>query len=118
MAQRTMLTVGALAMASVVGGCSAKRADDAAARAGSVNASPTLTGASEVFFGPPRPPPLERPLRILVGGDLLPHRPSLIAPAAIQNRSHSLMRARTPESRAGLSCYSGLVLSCGATLSR
>ena len=34
-------------------------------------------------FGPPRPPALDRPLRVIVGGDLLPHRPSLIAPAAI-----------------------------------
>jgi poly-gamma-glutamate synthesis protein (capsule biosynthesis protein) len=38
---------------------------------------------SAIPFGPPPPPPLGRPLRVLVGGDLLPHRPSLVAPAAI-----------------------------------
>jgi poly-gamma-glutamate synthesis protein (capsule biosynthesis protein) len=34
-------------------------------------------------FGPPAPPPPERPLRVLVGGDLIPHRPSLIEPTAV-----------------------------------
>jgi len=35
-------------------------------------------------FGPELAPPLDRPLRVLVGGDLLPHRPSLAAPATIR----------------------------------
>ncbi|MBX3192343.1 MAG: CapA family protein, partial [Labilithrix sp.] len=30
------------------------------------------------------PPPPARPLRVIVGGDLLPHRPSLITPASIR----------------------------------
>ncbi|MDB5220491.1 MAG: Capsule biosynthesis protein capA [Myxococcaceae bacterium] len=38
---------------------------------------------NDVAFGPPAPPPLDRALRVIVGGDVLPHRPSLIAPAAI-----------------------------------
>lgn len=35
-------------------------------------------------IGPPAPAPLARPLRVLVGGDLLPHRPSLVTPASIR----------------------------------
>ena len=35
-------------------------------------------------FGPPPPPLPDRPLRVLVGGDLLPHRPSLATPATIR----------------------------------
>ena len=34
--------------------------------------------------GPALAPPVARPLRVLVGGDLLPHRPSLAAPATIR----------------------------------
>ncbi len=34
-------------------------------------------------FGPPPSPPPDEPLRVLVGGDLIPHRPSLAAPSAI-----------------------------------
>jgi poly-gamma-glutamate synthesis protein (capsule biosynthesis protein) len=62
-------------------GCSAK-SSDAPASAGGAVATPTV--ANDTPFGPPPPPPLARPLRVIVGGDLLPHRPSLIAPAAIQ----------------------------------
>jgi len=36
-------------------------------------------------FGPPAPPPPSGPLRVLVAGDLLPHRPSLVAPSAIHD---------------------------------
>ncbi len=35
-------------------------------------------------IGPPAAAPLARPLRVLVGGDLLPHRPSLVTPASIR----------------------------------
>lgn len=35
-------------------------------------------------FGPPAPALPTTPLRVLVGGDLIPHRPSLAAPAAIR----------------------------------
>ena len=61
-------------------GCGSKAASegpDARTRAAAADR------ANDVPFGPPPPPPLDRPLRVLVGGDLLPHRPSLIAPAAI-----------------------------------
>jgi len=34
-------------------------------------------------FGPPAPRPPKEPLRVLVGGDLIPHRPSLAAPSAV-----------------------------------
>lgn len=37
-----------------------------------------------VPIGPPAPPPPASPLRVIVGGDLIPHRPSLIAPASIR----------------------------------
>jgi poly-gamma-glutamate synthesis protein (capsule biosynthesis protein) len=43
-----------------------------------------VTLAPAVPFGPPPPPPLDRPIRVLVGGDLLPHRPSLATPASIR----------------------------------
>jgi poly-gamma-glutamate synthesis protein (capsule biosynthesis protein) len=35
-------------------------------------------------IGPPSPPPLARPLRVIVGGDVIPHRPSLVTPASIR----------------------------------
>ena len=41
------------------------------------------TPAGDAPFGPPRPPPLDHALRVIVGGDLLPHRPSRVAPASI-----------------------------------
>ena len=47
---------------------------------GTPNASP----AAEDPAAPPAPPARARPVRVIVGGDLLPHRPSLIAPAAIE----------------------------------
>lgn len=72
----------AVAMASLATSCSGEHAGDAAP---SSRAPPESTPpeANDRPFGPPRPPPLDRALRVLVGGDLLPHRPSLIAPAAI-----------------------------------
>ncbi len=57
---------------------------------GAVTNAPSLSlavgvdaSSNDPAFGPPRPAPLDRPLRVLIGGDVLPHRPSLIAPAAI-----------------------------------
>jgi poly-gamma-glutamate synthesis protein (capsule biosynthesis protein) len=47
------------------------------------SAAPPALPASDVPFGPPPPPPLDRALRVIVGGDILPHRPSLVSPAAI-----------------------------------
>jgi hypothetical protein len=42
-----------------------------------------VTEPSAIQIGPPAPPPNAKPIRVLVGGDLLPHRPSLVAPASI-----------------------------------
>jgi poly-gamma-glutamate synthesis protein (capsule biosynthesis protein) len=75
-------TLIAAAWASLAG-CAAKRGEP---RGDEALASATIppSASSDVPFGPPRPPPLDRALRVIVGGDILPHRPSLIAPAAIQ----------------------------------
>jgi hypothetical protein len=35
-------------------------------------------------IGPPAPPPPAKPLRVIVGGDLIPHRPSLVTPGSIR----------------------------------
>lgn len=54
-------------------------------RAPSPGAAPT--DSSAITIGPPAPPPpppLGRSLRVIVGGDVLPHRPSLVTPAAIE----------------------------------
>jgi poly-gamma-glutamate capsule biosynthesis protein CapA/YwtB (metallophosphatase superfamily) len=45
---------------------------------GAPGASPMST-----TIGPPPPAPPTEPLRVLVGGDLIPHRPSLAAPSAL-----------------------------------
>lgn len=78
-----MVAIATTSATSAIG-CSAKHADDALtlASARSATTSASIAG-SDVPFGPPRPPRLDRPLRVMVGGDLLPHRPSLVAPAAI-----------------------------------
>ncbi len=77
-----------LALACVsLAGCSEKGRDPQAGGPQASAPSPASTStslANDVPVGPPRPPPLDRALRIIVGGDILPHRPSLIAPAAIQ----------------------------------
>jgi hypothetical protein len=74
-----------LAVVSVAtAACSTKRGDE---ESGHAAAQPMTSSASVVpgdaAFGPPRPPPLDHALRVIVGGDMLPHRPSLIAPASI-----------------------------------
>lgn len=67
--------------------CSSKPGpgDDAtgASARGAMSTAVPVVATSEVAIGPPRPPPLDRALRVIIGGDILPHRPSLIAPAAI-----------------------------------
>jgi Bacterial capsule synthesis protein PGA_cap len=67
-------------LAVTASGCGSKSAQG--------NARPAPSNApvdtpSDIPCGPPRPPPLDRPLRVIVGGDLLPHRPSLVTPSAI-----------------------------------
>jgi hypothetical protein len=46
--------------------------------------APAPPPESHEAFGPPAPPPPLGPLRVLVAGDLLPHRPSLVAPGSIR----------------------------------
>src|SRR3954468_5714195 len=72
-----------LAIASLAIGCSHGDTSTSTAAASSRAPDAPPSATNELPFGPPRPPPLDRALRVLVGGDLLPHRPSLIAPAAI-----------------------------------
>ena len=74
-----------LAVASVATtACSTKPGDDeSGATTTQATTSNTSGATSDAAFGPPRPPPLDRALRVIVGGDVLPHRPSLIAPASI-----------------------------------
>lgn len=73
------LLAGVAMLGSAAAGCTPKSERDTRITPTSVS----LSSPSDVAFGPPPPPPLERPLRVLVGGDLLPHRPSLVTPAAI-----------------------------------
>ncbi len=86
MARRGTSTLVSLVHASVLVvasvACTQKPAGDRGALASPTDASVNAL-VSDVAFGPPRPPPLDRALRVIVGGDLLPHRPSLIAPAKV-----------------------------------
>src|SRR5690349_3386787 len=78
-ARSALVAVVASFLAMTAWGCgSAAETERASAAASTPDAAPPLAPC-----GPPPPPPLERPLRVLVGGDLLPHRPSLVTPAAI-----------------------------------
>ena len=77
-----MLAVVACACSNQGKGEQDRAAAARAAQASAAQASAAVA-SNDVPFGPPRPPPLERALRVIVGGDILPHRPSLIAPAAI-----------------------------------
>jgi poly-gamma-glutamate synthesis protein (capsule biosynthesis protein) len=82
--RRILALLATATIAVVACACSGTRGEQAQEsaqpRAAEVTAA---TPSNDVPFGPPRPPPLERALRVIVGGDILPHRPSLIAPAAI-----------------------------------
>jgi hypothetical protein len=80
-----LVLLSLLATAACSSACSSKPGDDAAGAStpGATSTAVPVVPASDVVFGPPRPPPLDRALRVIIGGDILPHRPSLIAPAAI-----------------------------------
>lgn len=54
-----------------------------AAETGAQEADRGSAGPGVAEVGPPPPPLPREPLRVLVGGDLIPHRPSLVAPASI-----------------------------------
>ncbi len=75
------LVAGFLALGAA--GCGSKALDGDAPAASPPVVPAAIDTASGPAFGPPPPPPLARPLRVIVGGDLLPHRPSLVSPAAI-----------------------------------
>lgn len=79
-----MSRVGRVALAMlVVAGCAPGGSDapSAAAESAAPVAAVVLTSAEPV--APPAPPPPSEPLRVLVGGDLIPHRPSLVSPSAL-----------------------------------
>jgi len=79
----SLLAAGTIASVATTG-CSTKHGGDEHGASSAQAASSSAPGAAaDVAFGPPRPPPLDRALRVIVGGDMLPHRPSLIAPASI-----------------------------------
>lgn len=90
MGRALLVAFVAVAMAAANGGCAAKRGDDAPGTGRGTTTTSGRTDANAVpatdaaSFGPPAPPPPDRPLRVIVGGDVLPHRPSLIAPAAVR----------------------------------
>jgi hypothetical protein len=71
-------------LALLLGGCAAP---SPAASSDSVPSEARAAGPEVAVslepFGPPAPPPLAEPLRVLVGGDLIPHRPALAAPSAV-----------------------------------
>jgi len=60
-------------------GCAERTSSAAPAPVVSEDASVAIVKAPEP------PPPPAGPVRVLVAGDLLPHRPALVAPDAIKN---------------------------------
>jgi len=85
------LAVLAVAVALATGCASAdgQPAREEAPRAIAISAPAVI---SEALPPPAARAPVARPLRILVGGDLLPHRPSLVAPNAIASALAPLAR--------------------------
>lgn len=71
-------------LALLAGGCAGSSREGDAEKPDEEKAA-TPEAAVVIFepFGPPAPPPPAEPLRVLVGGDLIPHRPSLAAPSAV-----------------------------------
>ncbi len=84
MAGRVTCALASLALASVaMMACSGTRPTKESRPSLAADAADG-DGGGELAIGPPRPPPLDHALRVIVGGDILPHRPSLIAPASIR----------------------------------
>ncbi len=73
-----------LAMLAVAG-CAPSASDTSAAASATAESSTTVAAAVVKRAEPvaPSAPSSSRPLRVLVGGDLIPHRPSLVSPSAI-----------------------------------
>src|SRR6476660_7483467 len=82
-----MLRGSLFALAFLTGGCAASRDDAARSTATGAAVPPAREPPAIVVepFGPQAPPPPTEPFRVLVGGDLIPHRPSLAAPSAVLN---------------------------------
>ena len=78
---RRIFALGALALSAVVG-CDSPRHEQAPAP---VPPAPPPPPPAIVVAPAPTAPVAARPLRVMVGGDLIPHRPSLVAPAAIES---------------------------------
>jgi poly-gamma-glutamate synthesis protein (capsule biosynthesis protein) len=72
----------ALLLAGIALGCERPAQGVASSDTGAV-AAPEEPAIAFEPFGPPAPPPPSEPLRVLVAGDLIPHRPSLSAPSAV-----------------------------------
>lgn len=73
-----------MAVAIAVVGCSEPPVAGHSERAIEATEGSAERTEQAVLFGPPAPPPLDRPLRVMIGGDVLPHRPSLITPRAVR----------------------------------
>jgi len=76
-------TMAIVVACAALAGCSAKKSGADESTGPRATEASLALASNDVPFGPPKPPPLDRALRVIVGGDILPHRPSLIAPAAI-----------------------------------
>jgi len=86
-----MARIAAIALAVLAVGCTRffeRSSDDGAVAPAAAIAAPASTAveAPAIVVAPFGPPAVEvpsEPLRVLVGGDLIPHRPSLAAPSSI-----------------------------------
>ncbi len=86
MARRAALLFCCFAfLANAATGCA--RREEKAGASTTTNATTSSDEKAIVVepYGPPTPAAPTQPLRVLVGGDLIPHRPSLVAPNAITN---------------------------------
>src|SRR5688572_1787562 len=75
----------ALAAFAVVATACARPQEPAAAAAADAGVETESAIIIVEPFGPPAPPRPTEPLRVIVAGDLIPHRPSLVAPGALVN---------------------------------
>lgn len=73
-----------VAFALVLAGC-ARPVSDAESSVAAVTAASLPAVTIVQPFGPPALPKPPEPLRVIIAGDLIPHRPSLTAPIALKN---------------------------------
>lgn len=75
----------AIALALLTGACTPERPSGSSSASSPGAPEPPHEEAPAIVIAAPAAPALPaRPLRVLVGGDLLPHRPSLVEPASIR----------------------------------